>query len=122
MRMSIADIQEKIKRLHPDTLQQIFMIGIIVVVAISSFALGRFSVAEEGREVEVLYPEQVVERAQMSLDEDNVVVASTRGSKYHYPWCPGAISMSEANKIEFEDIEEAREAGYTPASNCEGLE
>ena len=49
------------------------------------------------------------------------VVASKRGSKYHYPWCSGAKRMSEKNKIWFATIEAARQAGYTPAKNCKGL-
>lgn len=122
MRMSIADLTEKIKTYDQDKIQNIFVITIIVIVSISSFALGRLSVEQEREEVEILYPEEVLQRAQMSLTETAKVVASTRGTRYHYEWCPGAISMSEANKIVFNSIEEAREAGYTPATNCDGLE
>lgn len=49
------------------------------------------------------------------------IVASRNGNKYHFPWCSGAQKIAEANKIWFSSIEEAREAGYTPASNCKGL-
>lgn len=48
-------------------------------------------------------------------------VASKSGAKYHFPWCSGAQRISEANKIWFTSVEEARKAGYTPASNCKGL-
>ena len=49
------------------------------------------------------------------------VVASKNGTKYHFPWCSGAKTISEANKIYFNSIEEAGAAGYTPAANCKGL-
>jgi hypothetical protein len=48
-------------------------------------------------------------------------VASKKGSKYHLPWCSGAKSMSEENKIWFSTKAEAEAAGYEPASNCKGI-
>lgn len=50
------------------------------------------------------------------------VVGSKNGTKYHLPTCPGAKQISEKNLIKFESIEEARSRGYTPASNCKGIE
>jgi methylphosphotriester-DNA--protein-cysteine methyltransferase len=50
------------------------------------------------------------------------IVASKTGAKYHLPWCSGAQTMKEENKIWFDSPEEARAAGYTPAANCKGLE
>lgn len=55
------------------------------------------------------------------LNPGGQVVASKNGGKYHYPWCPGAKQISPQNLITFNSIEEARAAGYTPASNCKGL-
>jgi hypothetical protein len=49
------------------------------------------------------------------------VVASKNGTKYHYPWCAGAKQISAKNLITFNSIEEAKKAGYSPASNCKGL-
>jgi len=48
-------------------------------------------------------------------------VASKNGTKYHFPWCSGAKSISEVNKIWFNSVEEARASGYAPAANCKGL-
>lgn len=48
-------------------------------------------------------------------------VASKKGSKYHLPWCAGAKSILEENKIWFASKEEAEKAGYTPAGNCKGI-
>lgn len=54
-------------------------------------------------------------------ENSEAVVASKNGTKYHYPWCPGAKQIAEKNKVTFSSIEEARAKGYTPAANCKGL-
>ncbi len=48
-------------------------------------------------------------------------VASKNGKSYHLPWCPGARSIKEENKIWFNSKEEAARAGFKPAGNCPGL-
>jgi hypothetical protein len=53
---------------------------------------------------------------------DTTVIASKSGTKYHYPWCPGAKQIKETNRISFATPLEARASGYTPAANCPGLE
>ena len=69
--------------------------------------------------------EQSIDNKQGSGDIENAeggVIASKNGTKYHYPWCSGAQTMKEENKIFFESIAAARAAGYLPAGNCSGLE
>lgn len=118
--MSISDLKEKIKHIPEERLQNLFFFLVIVFVAFSSFAVGRMSV-EQGSQTEILYPEEVLERARLSLEQEPVVVASVRGTKYYFPWCTGAQNLSSANKVEFDSIEQARDAGYLPAQNCDGL-
>lgn len=68
--------------------------------------------------------ESATGQPRQNFEEQNLsgqVVASKSGTKYHYPWCAGAKSISEKNKIWFNSVEEAKKAGYTPASNCKGL-
>lgn len=116
---------------------------VIVLIAVIAFSLGRISGMDEKRE-----PVRVLDNAftqtsppnpspnlgegssassvlgevkGSSTSSSGVVVASKNGTKYHYPWCAGAKQISEKNKISFNSIEEARAAGYTPASNCKGL-
>lgn len=48
-------------------------------------------------------------------------VGSRRGERYHLPWCAGAKTISEENKIWFASKEEAEAKGYTPAANCKGI-
>lgn len=50
------------------------------------------------------------------------VVASKKGTTYHLPWCSGAKSIKEENRITFESPAAAKAAGYRPAGNCKGLE
>ena len=55
-----------------------------------------------------------------SIPEGGHVVASKNGSKYYLPWCGGVNTIKEENKIWFASAEEAKIAGYTPATNCKG--
>lgn len=92
---------------------------LVVLVGFASFGLGRLSSLEQSRPpVSIrLAPETEVK----PMPVGGQVVASRSGKTYHFPWCPGAQSMKETNKIWFKDEEAARKAGYKPAGNCEGL-
>lgn len=48
-------------------------------------------------------------------------VASKNSTKYHLPWCPGALRIKEENKIWFASKEAAEKAGLTAAANCPGI-
>ena len=100
---------------------------VIILIAIIAFSLGRISGLQEKRE-----PVRVLNNAGVnsnisgevkgsSTSFSGAVVASKNGTKYHYPWCAGAKQISEKNKISFNSVEDARAAGYSPASNCKGL-
>jgi hypothetical protein len=115
-------------------------LAIIVLIATASFGLGKIS-RNESERVPIKILESVpLESSSLIPDAKEVkgvsvkspstistsnsseeVVASKKGTKYHYPWCGGAKQISEANMITFQSIEEARKAGYTPAANCKGL-
>lgn len=115
---------------------------IIILVAIISFFLGRISGLEEKKPPlkiisQALKEESLNQSANISdfqqaaavgasptldsMANSGQLVASKNGTKYHYPWCAGAKQISEKNLITFKSVEEARAAGYTPASNCKGL-
>lgn len=130
-------IQEIINKCKSD---KAFILLAIVFVGIGSFGLGRLSKTEVGRRgilieaptqvANVIYAENTVLNSDLGannatsteeLSADGQVVASKSGTKYHFPWCAGAKSISEQNKIYFSSTAEARVAGYTPAGNCKGL-
>lgn len=109
--------------------KDLIIVIVIILVASISFGLGRLSKIRENRvpitvenlgaSVETGF--RVAPATETQFQESGAVVASKNGSKYHYPWCAGAQQIKEENKIYFSSIEEARKAGYTPASNCKGL-
>jgi hypothetical protein len=127
---------EKFKRLLED--DGLFYGLIIVLVALSSFGLGRWSTGGEalGKEevAGIVMSQREILPSEPSLEsekEDTVepklqketgaYVASRKGTKYHLPSCPGATQIKDENKIYFDSKEEAEKAGYTAASNCKGI-
>ncbi|NLE07573.1 MAG: hypothetical protein GX627_03110 [Parcubacteria group bacterium] len=115
---------------------------IIILVAVIGFSLGRISGLQDKKmPVRIISGEEETkgvldktfsgQQGQVGVEQPDTtmnstmvagaVVASKNGTKYHYPWCAGAKQISAKNLITFSSIEEARKAGYTPASNCKGL-
>lgn len=108
--------------------EDLFIVALIILVGFGGFGLGRLSKIFEAKE-----PIRIVgaaaEGGERTAPAERALptaaagqfIASAKGSKYHFPWCPGASQISEANKLWFASEEEARAAGYEPASNCPGL-
>lgn len=135
--MSLHEITEKCKSAVES--ERVFLAFAIILVGIGSFGLGRLSKIEAGRQaVSIEAPTEVASaiNAENSASNgagalfasstdssysDGQVVASKSGTKYHFPWCAGAKSISEQNKIYFPSSAAARAAGYAPAANCKGL-
>lgn len=132
--MSIQDIPLKIKHFLAD--DAVFTAGLLLLVGVASFGLGRQSVLEVRTENHIPANNQSATAAVSpsvgtepdippeSLDEMNTpvqYVASKNSDKYHLPWCSGAARISETNKIYFSSKAEAEAAGYQPASNCKGI-
>lgn len=108
--------------------RELLIPAIVVLVGVSCFALGRLSAPKEGSGLTIYYPPNYAALMGQSnanvasVAGSNIVVASKLGSKYFYPDCSGAKSISEANKITFASPDEAKKAGYAPAANCKGLQ
>lgn len=114
--------------------KDLIVIMVIIAVALISFGLGRLSKirdnkhsitientgATAGQIKPVLSPE-IAQNEPAIPNQEGMLVGSKNGTKYHYPWCSGALRIKEENKVWFSSVEEARKAGYTPASNCKGL-
>lgn len=115
----------KIKNFIKSEEKDIVIVVIIITVALISFGLGRLSKIEEKKTPIIV--ENISASVKTSADkttissQEGIVVASKNGTKYHYPWCAGGQQIKEENKIWFSTIEEAKKAGYSPASNCKGL-
>ncbi len=128
--MSLATWREKIK--SPEFLAALALI----LTGSLGFGLGRLSTVGEGKApirfdwagdqtatAEFFPPAE--SESKNTIDSvgqiDGKFVASRNSTKYHLPWCSGALRIKEENKIWFESVEEARAAGYSPAANCPGL-
>lgn len=124
----LKKVKEKIKPIEND----IILVGVIILVALISFGLGRLSKIGENKTPITI--ENISGNISASQIGDNspavkpgvtagekLFVASKSGTKYHYPWCPGALNIKEENKIWFSSKEEAEKSGYSPAANCKGL-
>lgn len=129
----MENIPERPRRIKRGVAGDLVVILIVILVGTAGFGLGRLSVqdVQEG-EIKIINPSQAASAATpLETSSDEVVpgtivpggqfVASKSGTKYHFPWCPGAAQIAEKNKIWFANEEEARAAGYTPAANCKGL-
>ena len=98
----------------------------LILVASSSFALGRLSILEQSREsVRIEYVNQTAltstSTESSTLPASGGVVASKNGSVYYFPWCSGATKIAEVNKITFTSELLAKNAGLRPAANCKGM-
>lgn len=116
-----------------------FYATLLLLIAFSSFGLGRWSVLDAGVNTQTASvalqryasDETSVKNVQGTEEENpntqssealsGVYVGSKNGSKYHLPWCPGAKQIKKENEIWFQTKEEAQNAGYTPAANCKGM-
>lgn len=103
---------------------------LIIFTALASFGLGRLSKIRENKTpitVESIISADIPARNAAAPEHNSAtkktgsLVASKKGSKYHYPWCSGALRIKDSNKIWFSSDKEARSAGYAPAKNCKGL-
>ena len=118
---TIQEAATKIKALFDRSAGEWGIPAVIILVSLASFGLGRLSAFSEARPaVSVRQAASAGEVREMTVG--GAVVASRSGSSYHFPWCAGAQSIKEGNKVWFKDEEAARKAGYTPAKNCAGLE
>jgi hypothetical protein len=136
MIMSIKEILQKSKYFFDEN-NDIFISAIIILVAFASFGLGRLSKIEQDKmpvriegltasvkksdKKQSIVPKEKFQDKNIPFSPGGVLIGSKNGSKYHFPWCSGAKRIKEENKIVFTNIEEAKKAGYAPASNCKGL-
>lgn len=138
---SIKEFWEKIKARGGGILadRELFPAVLIIVVGVASFGLGRLSVGEMAADTPQeafsaytrILPSEGPSEGENGASEaprevtasstEKAYVASKNSTKYHLPWCSGALRIAEENKVWFASKEEAEAAGYTPAANCKGI-
>lgn len=108
----------------------LFLAGLIVLVSVGSFGLGRLSVIWPEKQPLTIMQNDKLQMPKTTFaspigSADNLAlgkyVASKNGLSYHFPWCSGAKRIKEENKVWFQTKEEAEAGGYKPAANCDGL-
>ena len=120
MRVILQDIREKIKSFLEDG--KLYTAGVLVLVGLASFGLGRQSAESPKIEANTAAPAAAVQKRPIEAPLPSThFVASKNGQVYHLPHCSGAKRISPANKITFASKEEAEAAGYRPAANCKGI-
>lgn len=130
----VGEIFNKVKDFLKKYEKDLFLAFTVIAVALVSFGLGRLSTIRERKTpIKIEYPAGSFQGASVSATNleaalpssigasDKMFVASKNGAKYHFPWCSGAQSIKEENRIWFSSKEEAESKGYTPAANCKGL-
>ena len=116
---------------------QFFNLALIILVAFSSFGLGRLSYLEEKQTPITIINQNLASISSSQQFEsptsnseiigESIVlqigkyVASKNSKLYHAPWCSGAQRIKEENKVWFQTKKEAEASGRTPASNCKGI-
>ena len=91
-----------------------FIVVLVLLLMVISFIMGRLSLLDyKAQEISIISATDI---RQNTPKQDVTIRASSRGSKYYYPWCQS--SFNEGNTIYFENNEEAESAGYELATDC----
>lgn len=115
--MTIAETRDKCKATLARIPRDLLILAILVLASTLSFGFGYLAGTDAAHESET-WPQTTTTATSTN---ENAVVASKSGMKYYLPWCAGVDRISADNKVWFPSKEVAEQAGYTPASNCDGL-
>ncbi len=101
---------------------KIIIAGLFVGIGITCFFIGRISATRQSNttvnksEIVIISAPEIIEGNSSTPQEVIQLRASSRGSKYYFPWCPS--TFSEENTVFFASEEEAQKEGYELAQNC----
>lgn len=95
----------------------IFIAVLIALIGFSSFALGWIARGEQ-----MTHPVTVQNIPFSNAETQGLFVGSVNSDKYHYRWCAGGQRITLENRRYFDTEQQAKKAGYEPASNCPGLQ
>lgn len=125
--MSINDFMNKIKGQIGIDRIALMCFSIIVFVSLSSFGLGRLSVAkidnvdqlnvkEEG--INISKNEGDTAQTISTTPKEKLYVASKNGKLYYSLGCAGAKRISPKNEVWFASSIDAEKSGYTLSTSC----
>lgn len=100
----------------------LFIVAAVVLTALLSFGLGRLT-APASIEDPIIFRNMAPASAHEAVSEEEqtqeeAIVASKKGKKYHRVDCVWAAKIAPGNLIYFSSEQKAREAGYTPCKSC----
>lgn len=100
-----------------------------VLGALLFFGLGRLSALQKDYSPISIIKSQVqaphiIEVPQVAVQPTSrgEVIGSKNGTKYYLPWCGALSRIKPENRVVFASAALARQAGYTPAANCKGVQ
>jgi len=116
----------KIKEFVKEKEEKILFIFSIIFISTICFCFGflvrDFVYKKEIPKIKIVEKDKVGEENKKLKSQDsfnlNVVIGNKRTKIYHFPWCSGAKTMKEENKIYFSSEKEAIKAGFRKAKNC----
>lgn len=99
-------------------------IAIFIVGVSASFMLGRASQTSENSKQDTVSSDVLfITSRDLAQEAENAstlpeiqIRASSRGTKYYFPWC--SSTFNEENTVHFSSTSEAEAAGYALANNC----
>ena len=113
----IRDYQPKIKRFACHVIERWGILVILILVSLSSFALGRLSIIWGDRSDIKISQENKAEKPAGQYP-GGAVVGSHKTGLYDAPWCTGA---GESDGKWFHSEQSALENGLQPDPTCKGM-
>ena len=117
--MTIAEVRTAGKRIIASDYG---LFSLIILACCASFWLGLLTGQgmRQGSAKPVAGAEAAFPPAIAPVATSGAYVASKNGTKYYLPDCPGALRISDQNKVWFASKDDAEAEGYQPAANCVG--
>ncbi len=122
--MSLQDILEKIK--------PFYTLMLIVVIASVLAGIWQFiAISNRHLPIKIEYRDDtqlgnaigaITANSKTVSTNEAGVVGSKSGKKYYFPWCGALKRVKLENRVNFSSIDAAKQAGYTAAANCKGLQ
>ena len=119
--MSIQELGQKIKQNLDMWLKNWGLPVCILLVGLSAFGLGRIS-AIQASQTPISITEAPVKPVIAPLAQGGEFIGDKAHEAYYFPWCPAVAKIPTGNSIWFATEAAAKQAGYLPGKNCQGLE
>jgi hypothetical protein len=120
--MSLEQIKEKIKPFFK--FNHLFL-NLLILILFVTLGIGLFLMYKGVEKAEAPTIEKGVFTPEFRILDPKIgdmagkIVASSGGSVYYYPHCGGLARIKPENRLYFDSAEEAENAGFSLAKNCQ---